>query len=258
LGKTNALWNKIVSFQQLMDKTIAEAWERLQDYISRYPHHGIEEWFIIQSLYHRLIHPAREYIDAATGGSFFALSITEARELIEKMASSQSWIDERTQTRTRKVHELEEVDMLTTKIDLLMNKLEDPSLDHHKMVDTCMTCEECGETYHMGVNCSMVHQDINIVRNSNNGFCSNHDFNSGWNKPNFPFDKSQHGGNEQNFNMNEPSLRDIIIDQVKINEDFGKRIHATNIDETHRRVFPNRWSRGWWEALCPNQPSHAS
>jgi hypothetical protein len=29
LGKTNALRNKISSFQQLMEKTIAEAWERL-------------------------------------------------------------------------------------------------------------------------------------------------------------------------------------------------------------------------------------
>jgi hypothetical protein len=47
LGKTNALWNKISSFKQLMDETIAEAWERLQDYIFTCPHHGMEEWFII-------------------------------------------------------------------------------------------------------------------------------------------------------------------------------------------------------------------
>jgi hypothetical protein len=40
------------------------------------------------------------------------------------MASNQSWDEERTQTRTRKVHQLEEVSMLTTKIDLLINKLE--------------------------------------------------------------------------------------------------------------------------------------
>jgi hypothetical protein len=47
-GKTNALRNKISGFQQLMDETIADAWERLQDYISACPHHGMEEWFIIQ------------------------------------------------------------------------------------------------------------------------------------------------------------------------------------------------------------------
>jgi hypothetical protein len=56
----------------------------------------MKEWFVIQSLYHRLIHSTREHIDAAARGSFFALSIVEARALIEKMTSSQSWIDEHT------------------------------------------------------------------------------------------------------------------------------------------------------------------
>jgi hypothetical protein len=65
LGKTNALRNKISRFQQLTDETITEAWERLQDYISACPHHGMEEWFIIQSLCHGLIHSAWEHIDAA-------------------------------------------------------------------------------------------------------------------------------------------------------------------------------------------------
>jgi hypothetical protein len=88
LGKTNALWNKILSFQQLTDKTIVEACERLLDYISACPHHEMEEWFIIQSFYHGMIHSTGEYIDAATRGSFFALSIKEARSLIKKMASS--------------------------------------------------------------------------------------------------------------------------------------------------------------------------
>jgi hypothetical protein len=31
----------------------------------------------------------------------------------------------------------------------------------------------------------------------------------------------------QNFNRNEPSLRDIIRDQVRINDEVGKKIHAT-------------------------------
>jgi hypothetical protein len=44
LGKTNALRNKILSFQQLTDKTIAEVWEQ---YIFSSPHYRMEEWFII-------------------------------------------------------------------------------------------------------------------------------------------------------------------------------------------------------------------
>jgi hypothetical protein len=41
-------------------------------------------------------------------------------------------------------------------IDLLMKKLENSSLDHLKMVDDRVTCEECGEKSHMGINCPMV------------------------------------------------------------------------------------------------------
>jgi hypothetical protein len=102
----------------------------------------MEEWFIIQSIYHGFIHSARKHIDATAGGSLFALSIEEAHKLVEKMASNQSWDEECTQTRTCKVHQLEEVDMLTTKIDLLMKKLENPGLDHPKTADARVTCEE--------------------------------------------------------------------------------------------------------------------
>jgi hypothetical protein len=96
----------------------------------------MEEWFIIQSFCHRLIPLSWEHTEAAAGGSFFALGIEEAHNLVEKIASNQSsWDEECTQTHTCKVHQLEEVDMLTMKIDLLMKKLENPGLDHLKMVD---------------------------------------------------------------------------------------------------------------------------
>jgi hypothetical protein len=148
-----SLISDVVLSQLFMDETIVEAWERLQDYISTCPHHRMEEWFIIHSCYHGLIHLAKEHIDVAARGSFFSLSIEDARALIEKMAFGQSWNEERTHTRTRKVHQLEEVDILTANIYLLMKKLKDSGFDHLKMVDSRMTCEECREIGHMGINC---------------------------------------------------------------------------------------------------------
>jgi hypothetical protein len=139
-----------------------------------------------------------------------------------------NWIDECTQTRTHKVHLLEEVDMLTAKIDLRKKKLEDPGLDHLKMVDAWMACEGCRETGHMGINCPTTCLDVNFVGNSNNGFRSNQGFNSGWNKPNFPFDNHQQGSNGKKFNRNELSLKDIVTDQVRINADIGKKFLANN------------------------------
>jgi hypothetical protein len=84
--------------------------------------------------------------------------------------------------------------MLTANIDLLMNKLENPGLDHLKMVDARVTCEEFRKTGHIGIHCPTVSQDINFIGNSNNGFRPNQGFNAGWNKPNFPFNNHQQGG----------------------------------------------------------------
>jgi hypothetical protein len=120
------------------------------------------------------------------------------------------------------------VNLLTAKIDLLIKKLENLGLDHLKMVDARVTCEQCVEMGHMGINCSTVPQDVNFVGNSNNGFHTNQGFDARWNKPIFPFNNLQQGGNGQNFNRNEPSLRDIIRDQVRINDEVDKKIHATD------------------------------
>jgi hypothetical protein len=80
----------------------------------------------------------------------------------------------------------------------------------------------------MGVNFPMLYQDANFVGHSNNGFHPNQGFNSWWNKPSFPFDNRQQGGNGQNFNRNEPQLKYIIRDQLRINDEFGKKIHGTD------------------------------
>jgi hypothetical protein len=96
------------------------------------------------------------------------------------------------------------------------------------MVDARVTCEECGEMGHMGIHCLTVSQDVNFIGNSNNGFHPNQGFNVGWNKPSFPFYNYQLGGNGQNFNRIEPSLKDIIRDQVRINDEVGKKIPATD------------------------------
>jgi hypothetical protein len=150
----------------------------------------------------------------------------EAHKLLEKMASNWSWDEELTQTRTRKVHQLEEVDMLTAKIDLLMKRLENLGLDHLKMI--IVTCEECGETCHMGINYPTVSQDVSFIGNSNNGFHPNQGFNAGWNKPSFLFNNCQQGGMRQNINRSEPSLKDIIRDQLRINSEVGKKLLAND------------------------------
>ena len=90
MGKTNALRGKITSFQQQNDESIPEAWECFQDYILECPHHGMESWLLMQMFDHGLDNSARETMDAAAGGAFLSLTISQATALVEKMASNQS------------------------------------------------------------------------------------------------------------------------------------------------------------------------
>ena len=70
IGKTNALRGKISNFQQQKGETILEAWECFQKYILDCPHHGMEDWLLMQSFYHGLTQKAHEQLDATIGGSF--------------------------------------------------------------------------------------------------------------------------------------------------------------------------------------------
>ena len=81
--------------------SVPKAWERFQDYISECPYHGMVDWLLVQIFYHGVTNSTRENIDAAAGGAFLSLTITQATALVEKMASNQGWNKERLQTRKK-------------------------------------------------------------------------------------------------------------------------------------------------------------
>jgi hypothetical protein len=178
LGRTNALWGRISSFQQVSKETILEAWDRLQEYILACPHHGMDNWIILQSFYNGLTPTARGHIDATTGGDFFSLTIAEATKLIEKMVFNQGWSDDRLQPRQRGTHIVKEADMLHAKMDQLMKRMD--ALTSEKAVmaitteamDARMTCEVFGDTGLSGNYCPATQEDVMYMNNNNNGYHS--------------------------------------------------------------------------------------
>ena len=160
-------------FQQQHDETVPEAWERFKDYILECPHHEMDNWLLMQTFYHGLSNNTHETIDATAGGAFLSLIITQATALVEKMASNRGWSEERTQTCNRGggVHQLKEVDMLAAKMDLLMKSLNERAVEKKEVMHihgSGMTCEECGETGHIGTNCPELTKGVNYVNNNNN------------------------------------------------------------------------------------------
>ena len=169
-SNTNALRGRISSFQQQHDESIPKAWEHFQDYITKCPSHGMENWLLMLTFYHGLTNSTPKTIDADAGGAFLSLTLLAATTLVENMASNQGWKEEQVQTCKRGggMYQLKEVDMLSAKMDLLTKRLEEWANEKQEGMhihDSRMTCEECGYTGHSGNNCPETHEDVNFVNN---------------------------------------------------------------------------------------------
>jgi hypothetical protein len=119
------------------------------------------------------------------------------------------------------MHQLKEVDMLSIKMDLLMKKLLDQANEKKEVMyihDSRMTCEECGDTGHLGNNCPKIHEDVNFANNS----CYRPQQNQGWNQQQRP---NYQDNNYNNFNQ--LPLRELIASQSRLMDGLSKKV-ATN------------------------------
>ena len=74
---------------------ILEAWERLQEYIQACPHHGMENWLVLQNFYNGLTPMSKGHLDTTASGAFLSLTVNDAMALINKMVENQAWGEER-------------------------------------------------------------------------------------------------------------------------------------------------------------------
>jgi len=70
---------------------------------------------------------SKGHINVAAGGAFLSLTIANAMALIEKMVANQSWGEE--QKQQKGMHTVKEANMLVTKIDLLLKRLDERATD---------------------------------------------------------------------------------------------------------------------------------
>jgi len=121
------------------------------------------------------------------------------------------------------MHTVKEADMLATKIDLLLSRLNERTHEKEAMkatvqaADSQMTCEVCGDVGHLGNNYPETHEDTTYI---NNGFRQGND--NGWNNQSYP-----QGGNlnfNSNYNSNQPSMKGLVLGQTKMNENITKKL----------------------------------
>ena len=123
--------------------------------------------------------------------------------------------------------------MLAAKLDLLLKKYDEGNRQQmlvpvHAM-NSYFTCEVCGDSGHSGNNYPETREDAAYINNNNTGFRPQGG--QGWGQSRPPF---QGGGNNfnsnfnLNFNSNQPSLRDLVFGQAKINESLNKKLAAND------------------------------
>jgi len=133
----------------------------------------MEDWLILQNFYNGLTSISRAHIDAATGGAFFSLIVSKATTLIEQMVSNQGWSEDSLQPQEDDMHTMEEMDMLATKLDLLLKHLDKHDAIKGTPYGTVQSlyshipCKVCGNFGHSGNDYLETRED---ALNNNNGF----------------------------------------------------------------------------------------
>jgi hypothetical protein len=128
---------------------------------------GMEEWLLMQSFYHGLTQKSREQLNATTEGSFMSLTLGKAEILMERIASNQGWSSCNIQSYNKNEEVPEEVCALSTKMDVLLNWLEQRDnykRDHQAIQDAFNAQNRCGE--YLGVEFPKSQEDINTIINN--------------------------------------------------------------------------------------------
>lgn len=123
---------------------------------------------------------------------------------------------------------MKETDALAAKIDLLLQKFDEraarDTFGTAKTIDSHITCEVCGNGGHLENDCPETHEEASYI---NNGFRQQQGGNNGWNNQSCP----QYQGNSNyssNYNSNQPSLKDLVLGQARINENLTKKMLAND------------------------------
>jgi hypothetical protein len=110
-------------------------------------------------------------------------------------------------------------------MDLLMKRLEDKAPERKEVMqlfESRMTCEECGNTGHLGSQCPQLEEDVNYI-NNNNQYRPQQ--NQGWTqqRTNYP---GNYSGNYQgnNSSNNFSPLRDLVQNQGRIMDNMSKKL----------------------------------
>jgi hypothetical protein len=118
---------------------------------------------------------------------------------------------------------------MSAKMDLLMKRLEDKAPEKKEVMQlfkSHMTCEECGNTGHLGGQCPELEENVNYI-NNNNQYRPQQ--NQGWTQQRTNY-LGNYSGNYQgnNSSNNFSPLRDLFQNQCRIMDNLSKKLASSD------------------------------
>ncbi|XP_021751824.1 uncharacterized protein LOC110717431 [Chenopodium quinoa] len=239
--KTAELRRKITNFNQDIDETLSEAWERFKDYTRKCPHHGFTSWIIVQSFYDGLTPISRANLDSGAGGSLKKLSVDDAYKMIEEVAKHYAYGGDRRQPQTKKggIHDLSAIDLIASKFDMLAHKLDQATLTPSSSSSQVMSCETCGGNDHLSSYCNSTNQEqAAAIGQRNEQYSQSH--NQSW-KPqhNTGWKQYNQGPPQNNYNQNQTQPQNHYNQPQSQNQQAPYR-HPNQRDQNHQRSQYNQ------------------
>ncbi|XP_027905680.1 uncharacterized protein LOC114165219 [Vigna unguiculata] len=190
-SKINKGKQEISAFQQDVDESLGQAWDRFKGLLRKTPIHGFDEPTQLTLFLAGLKSHSKLMLDASAGGSIKWKTPTEARELIENMASNDNEVhNERAQSQQKGVLQLQSHDALlaqnkimTQQLEALMKKLSQLPQDLRNVSQAqhqqqLQNCELCGGDHTNG-QCAMQNtsqEEVNYMGNTSR----QGNYNQGW------------------------------------------------------------------------------
>ncbi|KAK8544435.1 hypothetical protein V6N13_056215 [Hibiscus sabdariffa] len=137
-AKASEIRRSILGIKQKYEESLHEYWERYKKLCASCPQHGLSDQTLVQYFYEGLLPTEMKMIDAASGGSLFNMTPTQAKDLISTMAANSQQFGAISEPNQR-VHGVNTVS-LENKIDQLTNVVSSLIAEKKQSFRPCGIC----------------------------------------------------------------------------------------------------------------------
>ncbi|XP_038683033.1 uncharacterized protein LOC119983418 [Tripterygium wilfordii] len=270
--KADALRDKIMQFEQQLDESFSEAWERFNNLLTQCPHHALPLLVLMRIFYKALTVYSKAAVNNYAGGSIRNMTPTECQNLFERLAIETQHSEVR--GKRAGVYELNNSDTFAprSQVDAIASKLDMLLAMNGRTIqqELCAICHVPG---HATITCpqgvdfpEFVQEQANMMNsyNRNPRFDPySNSYNPGFQAhPNFSWKNTQNQANPPTTTL-EDMVRQLAISQQKLEAQVGQIAEALSRREAGKfpsqtEINPNTREQAMAITVCDEQQSRVA